>query len=287
MQRALPPFPFSARSLPACRGGFVSRISGSRSQPGRPGGRGGGSRKRRGAGAGGPRPPARDVRPRDPFHERRPGPDLRPRGPGRVETPVVRVAARGVARGAALRSPLVLAGLGGRGAFPARGVPLRRRRVVGSASPVRTRAARVRRLARSVRRRLGVLVRRLGVDHPPPAGVSRADVGHRPPLQRSAPAGDLRLRGRPRRFRRPGRVRGRDRRRRGLLDRALDRVPAPRRACDRGNGDPAAGRRLPLRKLSRCDAPGGRQRRGRGDGWEGRGTSTGGRRTPETTGRTC
>ena len=62
---------------------------------------------------------------------------------------------------------------------------------------------------------------------------------------------------RPRRFRRPGRVRGRDRRRRGLLDRALDRVPAPRRARDRGNGDPAAGRRLPLRRLPRSDSPGG------------------------------
>ena len=255
--RALPPAPASSRSLPACRGGHVSGVSGSRSGKGRPRGRGGGPRKGGSAGAGGPRPSPRDVRPRDPFHERRPGPDLRSRGPGRVETRVVRVDEGGDARGAALRPPLVLACPGGRGAVPARGVPLPRRRVVGSASPVRSRPARVRRVARSVRLRLGVLVRDLGVAQPPPAGAPRADVGCRPPLQGSPPAGDLRLRGRPCRFRGSGRVRGRDRSRRGLLDRALDRVPAPRRARDRGNGDPAAARRLPLRGLPRSDPPGG------------------------------
>ena len=115
----------------------------------------------------------------------------------------------------------------------------------------------VRGVARSVRLRLGVLVRDLGVAQPPPAGASRADVGRRPTLQRSSPAGVLRLRGRPRRFRRAGRVRGRDRRRRGLLDRALDRVRAPRRDRDRGDGDPAAGRRIPLRRLPRSGSPGG------------------------------
>ena len=175
----------------------------SRSHAGRPRGRGGGSREGGGAGAGGPRTSARDVRPRDPFHERRSGPDLRPRGPGRVETRVVRVAARGDPRRAALRPSLVLACLGGRGAVPARGVPLRRRRVVGGASPVCPRAARVRRVGRSVRLRLRVLVRDLGVAQSSAAGASRADVGRRPPLQGSSPAGDLRLRDRPRRFSRP------------------------------------------------------------------------------------
>ena len=190
----------SSRSLPPRRGGPVSRISGIRSPTGDPRGRGGGSREGGGAGTGGPRPSARDVRQRDPVHERRSGPDLRPRGPGRVETRVVRVDESGHARCAALRPSLVLACLGGRGAVPARGVPLRRRRVVGSASPVRSRAARVRRVARSVRLRLGVLVRDLGVAQSPAAGAPRADVGRRPPPQGSPPAGDLRLRDRPRRF---------------------------------------------------------------------------------------
>ena len=173
------------------------------------------------------------------------------------------------ARGAALRPPLGLACLGGRGAFPSRGVPLRRRGVVGSAPRVRSRAARVRGVARSVRCRLGVLVRRLGVAQSPPAGVPRADVGRCPPLQGSSPAGDLRLRGRPRRGSRPGRVRGGDRRRRGLLDRNHDRVPAPRRACDRRYGDPAAGRRLPLRRFPRSDERGGGK--GAAGGMAGRG----------------
>ena len=172
-------------------------------------------------------------------------------------------------------------------AVSARGVPLRRRRIVGSASPVRSRAARARRVARSVRLRLGVLVRRLGVAQSSPAGAPRTDVGRCPPLQGSPPAGDLRLRDRPRRFCGPGRVWGRDRRRRGLLDRTLDRVPAPRRARDRGNGDPAAGRRLPLRRLPRSDSPDGGNRRGRGDGWEGRGTTPGACRIPEMPGGAC
>jgi len=91
------------RSFPASCGEPFSRISGNRSRAGRPRGRGGGSREGGGDGAGGPRTSARDVRTLDPFHERRSGPDLRPRGPGRVESPVVRVAARRGPRRAALR----------------------------------------------------------------------------------------------------------------------------------------------------------------------------------------
>ena len=263
----------------------VSRISGSRSRAGDPRSRGGGLREGGGAGAGGSCPSARDVRQRDPFHERRSGPDLRTRGPGRLETRVVRIDESGDARGAALRPPLVLACLGGRGAIPARGVLLRRRRVVGSASPVRSRVARARRVACSVRLRLGVLVRNLGVPQSPPAGGPRADIGRRPPPQGSPPAGDPRLRDRPRRFCGSGSVRGRDRRRRGLLDRPLDRVPAPRRVRDRGDRRSCCWSAFSFAAASSKRFTRWRQRRGRGDGWEGRGTSTGAGRSPEMPGR--